>query len=170
MPQRAVTYLTSAADLRSVVVGWPGIRHVRKAAGIDFVGLEASTRWMIAEVEMDEEPVFGFRHDGVGTHALGPVGDGTSVRVVLTEPDVEPIGEPTIEELRKSLVGVYGTDFGLRVASWISRFTDMSRQAAAYRDGFEIARWADRARLVDPRTPAPGSSRSSARSRRPQLC
>jgi hypothetical protein len=30
---------------------------------------------------------------------------------------------------------VYGTDFGLRSASRMSRFTDVTRQAAAYRDG-----------------------------------
>lgn len=29
---------------------------------------------------------------------------------------------------------MYGTDFGLRSADWISRFTDMTRQAASYRD------------------------------------
>jgi 3-(3-hydroxy-phenyl)propionate hydroxylase len=30
---------------------------------------------------------------------------------------------------------VYGTDYGLRGATWISRFTDMTRQATAYRAG-----------------------------------
>lgn len=29
---------------------------------------------------------------------------------------------------------MYGTDFGCHSPTWISRFTDMSRQAAAYRD------------------------------------
>ena len=38
-------------------------------------------------------------------------------------------------ELREALVAVYGTDFGLRRANWISRFTDMTRQAASYRHG-----------------------------------
>jgi hypothetical protein len=40
-----------------------------------------------------------------------------------------------MDELREALVGVYGTDFGLRSAGWISRFTDMSRQAVSYRRG-----------------------------------
>jgi 3-(3-hydroxy-phenyl)propionate hydroxylase len=40
-----------------------------------------------------------------------------------------------MDDLREALVGVYGTDFGLRRANWISRFTDMSRQAASYRNG-----------------------------------
>jgi 3-(3-hydroxy-phenyl)propionate hydroxylase len=40
-----------------------------------------------------------------------------------------------MEELRDGLLRVYGSDFGLRSASWISRFTDASRQAATYRTG-----------------------------------
>jgi 2-polyprenyl-6-methoxyphenol hydroxylase-like FAD-dependent oxidoreductase len=40
-----------------------------------------------------------------------------------------------MDELRTALVAVYGTDFGLRRAMWISRFTDVARQAAEYRRG-----------------------------------
>jgi 3-(3-hydroxy-phenyl)propionate hydroxylase len=40
-----------------------------------------------------------------------------------------------MDELREALVAVYGTDYGLRSAGWISRFTDMARQAASYRQG-----------------------------------
>jgi hypothetical protein len=40
-----------------------------------------------------------------------------------------------MDELREALVAVYGTDYGLRSANWISRFTDMARQAASYRHG-----------------------------------
>jgi hypothetical protein len=54
---------------------------------------------------------------------------------VLTERSVGHAGEPGMGELREALVAVYGTDFGLRNANWISRFTDMTRQAASYRDG-----------------------------------
>jgi 2-polyprenyl-6-methoxyphenol hydroxylase-like FAD-dependent oxidoreductase len=108
---------------------------VRRAAGIDFPGLDPSTSWMIAEVEMDEEPEFGFRRDSVGQHALGRRQDGEPIRVVLTERHVDHTGDPSMSELREALVGVYGTDYGLRSASWISRFTDMARQAASYRHG-----------------------------------
>ena len=118
------------------LVGCDGGRSlVRKAAGIDFVGLDPSTSWMIAEVEMDGEPELGFRHDSVGTHALGPAADGTSFRVLIMERHVDHAGEPDLDELREALVAVWGTDFGLRRATWISRFTDMSRQAADYRNG-----------------------------------
>ncbi len=108
---------------------------VRKAAGIDFPGLDPSTSWMIAEVEMDEEPEFGFRRDSVGTHAIGRREEGEPIRVVLTERHVEHTGDPSMDELREALVAVYGTDYGVHSPTWISRFTDMSRQAASYRQG-----------------------------------
>ena len=119
------------------LVGCDGGRSVvRKAAGIDFPGLDASTSWMIAEVEMDGEPELGFRRDSAGRqHALGRRPDRDAIGVVLTEATVDHSGEPSLEELRAALVAVYGTDFGLRRASWISRFTDMTRQAASYRAG-----------------------------------
>jgi 3-(3-hydroxy-phenyl)propionate hydroxylase len=117
------------------LVGCDGGRSlVRKAAGIDFVGTDPATSWMIAEVEMAREPELGFRRDTAGTHAIGP-GTGKAFRVVLTERHLEHAGEPGMDELRAALGAVYGTDFGLRSASWISRFTDMTRQAASYRTG-----------------------------------
>ena len=129
--------LSDDTSLRAeYLVGCDGGRSlIRKTAGIDFAGLDPSTSWMIAEVEMDEEPEFGFRHDSAGTHAIGRREAGEPIRIVLTERHVDHDGDPTMDELREALVGVYGTDYGLRSASWISRFTDMSRQAASYRHG-----------------------------------
>jgi 3-(3-hydroxy-phenyl)propionate hydroxylase len=129
--------LSGDSSLRAeFLVGCDGGRSVvRKAAGIDFVGLDPTTSWMIAEVEMDEEPAFGFRHDSVGTHAIGRRQEGERIGVVLTERDVEHTGEPSMDELREALVGAYGTDYGVHSQTWISRFTDMSRQAASYRHG-----------------------------------
>ncbi len=43
--------------------------------------------------------------------------------------------EPTLRDLSQALIAVYGTDFGIHSPTWISRFTDMTRQAAAYRTG-----------------------------------
>ncbi len=129
--------LSGDTSLRAeYLVGCDGGRSlIRKAAGIDFPGLDPSTSWMIAEVEMDEEPEFGIRHDSAGTHALNRREDGGPVRVVLTERHLEHTGDPSMGELREALVAVYGTDYGLRSANWISRFTDMTRQAASYRHG-----------------------------------
>jgi 3-(3-hydroxy-phenyl)propionate hydroxylase len=129
--------LSDDTSLRAeYLVGCDGGRSVvRKAASIDFAGLDPSTSWMIAEVEMNEEPEFGFRHDSVGTHAIGRREAGEPIRVVLTERHVEHTGEPSMDELRDALIAVYGTDYGLRSANWISRFTDMTRQAVSYRRG-----------------------------------
>ena len=85
---------------------------IRKAAGIDFAGLDPSTSWMIAEVEMDEEPELGFRRDSAGRqHAIGRRTE-EPVRVVLTERHLEHDGEPSVAELRDASVAVYGTDYG----------------------------------------------------------
>lgn len=127
--------LSDGTTLRAAyLVGCDGGRSlVRKLAGIDFVGLDPSTSWMIAEVHMDETPPSGFTHDELGSHAVNSERD--VVRLVLTEREVEHDRDPTMEDLRTALLGIYGTDFGLRSANWISRFTDMTRQAATYRAG-----------------------------------
>jgi 2-polyprenyl-6-methoxyphenol hydroxylase-like FAD-dependent oxidoreductase len=116
------------------LVGCDGGRSlIRKAAGIEFLGWDPTTSWLIAEVEMSEEPAWGFRHDAVGTHAIGRA-DGGAVRVVLTEPRLAHASEPTLRDISEALVAAYGTDYGIHNPIWISRFTDMTRQAAAYRD------------------------------------
>jgi len=61
--------------------------------------------------------------------------DRGPVRVMVTEEHVGPTTEPTLRDLSEALVAVYGTDYGIHSPTWISRFTDMTRQAAAYREG-----------------------------------
>jgi 3-(3-hydroxy-phenyl)propionate hydroxylase len=53
---------------------------------------------------------------------------------VLTEPQVGPASEPTLRDVSEALIAVYGTDYGIHSPTWISRFTDMTRQAVVYRD------------------------------------
>lgn len=53
---------------------------------------------------------------------------------MLTERQLTIGGEPTLRDLSEALVAVYGTDYGVHNPTWLSRFTDMTRQAAAYRD------------------------------------
>jgi 3-(3-hydroxy-phenyl)propionate hydroxylase len=129
--------LSGDASLRAeYLVGCDGGRSlVRRAAGIDFPGLDPSTSWMIAEVEMAEEPQIGMRREGGG---IGPVNrqeGGGPYRVVLTERPDESASEPTLEDLREALTGAYGTDYGVHSPTWISRFTDATRQAESYRRG-----------------------------------
>jgi 2-polyprenyl-6-methoxyphenol hydroxylase-like FAD-dependent oxidoreductase len=129
--------LSGGTSLRAeYLVGCDGGRSlVRKAAGIDFPGWDPSTSFMIAEVEMDEEPEIGMRREGGG---IGPVNrekGGSPYGVVLKEQHVDHAGEPSLGDLSEALIAAYGTDYGVHSPSWISRFTDMSRQAASYRNG-----------------------------------
>ena len=128
--------LLDGGSLRAdYLVGCDGGRSlIRKTAGIEFAGWDPTISSLIAEVEMDEEPEFGIRRDEKGIHGIGPLEDGR-VRVVAREDDLGQTGEPTLDDLRRLLVTVWGTDYGLRRAAWISRFTDMTRQAASYREG-----------------------------------
>jgi hypothetical protein len=61
--------------------------------------------------------------------------DGVTFRVVVSERQLGPSAEPTLDDLREALIAVFGTDFGAHNPTWISRFTDMTRQAAVYRSG-----------------------------------
>jgi hypothetical protein len=61
--------------------------------------------------------------------------EGRTVRVIVSEQQLGPSSEPTLSDLSEALIAVYGTDFGIHNPTWISRFTDMTRQAAAYRAG-----------------------------------
>jgi len=128
--------LADGGSLRTeYLVGCDGGRSlIRKAAGIEFPGWDPTTSWLIAEVEMAEEPKWGLHNDALGIHALSRLEDGGVVGVLLTERQVGPASEPTLRDLSEALIGVYGTDYGIHSPRWISRFTDMTRQAAAYRD------------------------------------
>ena len=57
------------------------------------------------------------------------------MRVMVTEQHVGPAERTTLRDLSEALIAVYGTDYGVHSPTWISRFTDMTRQAATYRDG-----------------------------------
>src|SRR4051794_38852833 len=83
---------------------------------------------------MAEEPETGLRRDALGVHSLSRLGDGGVVRVLVTEQHVGPTTEPTLRDLSEALIAVYGSDYGIHGPVWISRFTDMTRQAASYRD------------------------------------
>ena len=107
------------------LVGCDGGRSlIRKAAGIEFPGWDATTSALIAQVEMAEEPELGIRRTAAGTHALGKVeyeirdGEvvykaGGTVEVMMTEEHVGATTEPTLRDLSEALIAVYGTDYGI---------------------------------------------------------
>jgi 2-polyprenyl-6-methoxyphenol hydroxylase-like FAD-dependent oxidoreductase len=139
--------LSDGQSLRAkYLVGCDGGRSlIRKAAGIEFPGWDPTTSNLIAEVEMAEEPEFGIHRNAFGVHSFGRVeyeirdgevvyADSGPVGVMVTEQHVGPTTEPTLRDLSEALIAVCGTDYGIHSPIWISRFTDMTRQAAAYRD------------------------------------
>jgi 2-polyprenyl-6-methoxyphenol hydroxylase-like FAD-dependent oxidoreductase len=128
------------------LIGCDGGRSlIRKAAGIEFPGWDPTTSCLIAEVEIAEEPEWGIRRDDKGIHSLSRLEyevrdgevvymDGGPVGVLVTEQHLGHTSEPTLLDLSQALIAVYGTDYGIHSPTWISRFTDMTRQAASYRD------------------------------------
>jgi 2-polyprenyl-6-methoxyphenol hydroxylase-like FAD-dependent oxidoreductase len=140
--------LSDGRSLRAdYLVGCDGGRSlIRKAAGIAFPGWDPSISNLIAEVELSVEPAWGTRRDAIGAHSFGRLEyeirngevvymDRGPVGVMVTERHVGSVGEPTLRDLSEALIAVYGTDYGVHSPTWISRFTDMTRQAAAYRKG-----------------------------------
>jgi 3-(3-hydroxy-phenyl)propionate hydroxylase len=128
-------------------VGCDGGRSlVRKAAGIDFPGWDATTSNILAEVAMTEKPPYGVHRSAAGSYAFGreeyEIKNGEiiykevgPIGVMVTEPDANATAEPTLDDLKRLLIAACGTDYGVHSPTWISRFTDMTRQAAQYRKG-----------------------------------
>jgi len=139
--------LSDGHSLRAeYLVGCDGGRSlIRKTAGIEFPGWDPTTSALIAEAELAEEPELGIRRDSRGIHSFGRLEyeirdgevvylDGGPIRIMVTEGHPGPAGEPTLRDLSEALTAVYGTDYGVHSTAWISRFTDMTRQAASYRE------------------------------------
>lgn len=117
------------------LVGCDGGRSfVRRAAGIGFPGVDQSTSCLVADVELTDEPPWGLHRDNV-FHSFFTFPGEATVRVMVTEPHTADTAEPTLADLRAALTTVRGTDYGLRSATWVSRFTDATRQASEYRRG-----------------------------------
>ena len=129
--------IASGGSMRArYLVGADGGRsRVRTATGIDFPGWEATRTSLIAEVEVTDPTPAGIRRDAVGVHGLHVMENGHTVRVVTTEQELGPATEPTLQDLSRTLQQVYGTDFGVHSPTWISRFSDATRQAESYRRG-----------------------------------
>jgi flavin-dependent dehydrogenase len=141
--------LSDGRSLRAqYLVGCDGGRSlIRKAAGIAFPGSDPTTSNLIAEAELAETPPeWGIHRDALGIHSLGRVeyeirdgdvvyADRGPVGILVTERQVVATGEPSLADLSEALIAVYGTDYGIQSLTWISRFTDATRQAEAYRKG-----------------------------------
>ncbi|XDV69314.1 FAD-dependent monooxygenase (plasmid) [Streptomyces sp. R33] len=130
----------AAATLRArYLVGCDGGRStVRKLAGIDFPGTEATMTALIGDVELPDLPedYVWVRRCAGGDYSAIAFEPGW-FRVITSEYDrvADRDETPTFEQLRESLIRVAGTDFGMNSPRWVSRFNDAARQAAEYRVG-----------------------------------
>ncbi|HEY4375222.1 MAG TPA: FAD-dependent monooxygenase [Burkholderiales bacterium] len=143
--------LSDGQSLRAAyLVGCDGGRSViRKAAGIEFAGWDPTMSALLAEAELTEAPPMGVHRNAFGTHAFGrdeyKIRDGKIIyadsgplQIMVSEARVptqeEAAVRPTLRDLSHALMAACGTDYGAHSLTWISRFTDMTRQATAYRD------------------------------------
>lgn len=124
------------------LVGCDGGRSaVRKLLGVGFPGEPAKVETLLGDMEMTEDPatVAAVVEEVRKTQqrfGTIPNGDGT-YRVVVPAEGVAEGGAtaPTLDEFRKQLRAVAGTDFGVHSPRWLSRFGDATRQAERYRVG-----------------------------------
>jgi 2-polyprenyl-6-methoxyphenol hydroxylase-like FAD-dependent oxidoreductase len=127
------------ADGRTLRAGWVvacdgGRSAVRRAAGIGFGGWDATGSTIIAEARVPDHAVMGqMARDEHGVHAMGPLDDEWT-RIVVRDVGVVR-GEPTEADLRATMRGAWGSDFGVHDVRWLSRFSDAARQAERYRAG-----------------------------------
>lgn len=129
--------LADGSRLRAdYLVGCDGGRSaIRKGAEIDFPGAEATKSTLVAEAQMTDKSGFGLHRGPLGVGGIGPMEGGETLKIVVPEARLESGDEPTLDELRDALFVVHGTDYGVHSPTWISRFTDATRQAASYREG-----------------------------------
>lgn len=142
--ENEVSLLVDGGEVRSLrasyVVGCDGGHsEVRRSVGARFDGDDPLSHWVVADAQLDAPPpghgAFG-RNQRVGTYQVSQVEPGWyRVSMMKTTPPNDRNAPVTLEELRQTMLEGLGTDFGLRHARWMSRFTDGFRQAAAYRHG-----------------------------------
>ncbi|GAA2286623.1 FAD-dependent oxidoreductase [Streptomyces ruber] len=135
--------LGDGTSLRSrYLVGCDGGRStVRKLLGVGFPGEPTRTETLLGEMEVADPPetvaavVAEVRRTQL-RFGLGPLEDG-AYRVVVPAQGVtrDRTVPPTLEEFRRELRVVAGTDFGVHSPRWLSRFGDATRQAERYRTG-----------------------------------
>lgn len=122
------------------VVGCDGTRSVvREAAGIEFCGTEATTWGWLGDVVLDAPPseLGTTVRNAEGFVMVVPLPGGLH-RLVGSDPASNQSaypGELTLDDLRETVRRIAGTDFGMRDAVWLSRFSNETRQATSYRRG-----------------------------------
>ena len=112
---------------------------VRKICKVPFPGDEPSSYWVVGDVRLDSPPdedgVFG-RNERVGTYQISRAEPGWfRLSLMRATPPSDRTAPVTLDELRETMLDGLGTDYGLREARWMSRFSDGFRHVADYRHG-----------------------------------
>ncbi|MCE0766597.1 rifampin monooxygenase [Pseudonocardia kujensis] len=135
--------LADGATVRArYLVGCDGGRStVRTLLGIGFPGEPTTVETLLGEMEVTAPPetvtaVVAEVRTTQQRFGLGPLGGG-AYRVVVPAEGVseDRTVPPTLEDFRRQLRAVAGTDFGVHSPRWLSRFGNATRQAERYREG-----------------------------------
>ena len=135
--------LADGTRLRSrYLVGCDGGRStVRRLLGVGFPGEPSRVDTLLGEMEVTVPPeelaaVVADVRRTEKRFGVGPLGNGLH-RVVVPAAGVaeDRAIAPTLEEFRRQLRAVAGTDFGVHSPRWLSRFGDATRLAERYRLG-----------------------------------
>jgi 2-polyprenyl-6-methoxyphenol hydroxylase-like FAD-dependent oxidoreductase len=123
------------------LVGCDGGRSaVRKLLGVGFPGEPSRNETLMGELAagVPHEEIVATMTDRGGTDKrvnLHPAGDGV-YRVIVPAAGVSDRAEPpTLEDVKRQLRAIAGTDFGVHSPRWLSRFGDATRLAERYRVG-----------------------------------
>ncbi|MEN3540375.1 rifampin monooxygenase [Microbispora sp. ZYX-F-249] len=134
--------LADGERLRSrFLVGCDGARStVRKLLGVGFPGEPSRTETLMGEMEvgMPQEEIAAKVNEIRETHQrfwLRPFGGGVYSVVVPAAGVGDRAEPPTLEDFRRQLRVIAGTDFGVHSPRWLSRFGDATRVAERYRVG-----------------------------------
>lgn len=134
--------LADGERLRSrYLVGCDGARStVRKVLGVGFPGEPSRNETLMGEMEVGapQEEIAAKVAEIREAHpsfSLGPFGE-RAYRVVVPAAGVSDRAEPpTLEDFKRELRAIAGTDFGVHSPRWLSRFGDATRLAEHYRVG-----------------------------------
>jgi 2-polyprenyl-6-methoxyphenol hydroxylase-like FAD-dependent oxidoreductase len=133
--------LADGTHVRSrYLVGCDGGRSaVRKALGVGFPGEPATVETLLGEMAMTEDPdtIAAVVEEVRKTQLRFGVSPGENgmYRVVVPADGVaeDRATAPTLDDFKRQLRAVAGTDFGVHSPRWLSRFGDATRQAERYR-------------------------------------
>ncbi|MFF3444217.1 rifampin monooxygenase [Streptosporangium sp. NPDC002721] len=134
--------LSDGERLRSrYLVGCDGARStVRKLLGVGFPGEPSRTDTLMGEMKASasQEEIAARVAEISEPHRpfwLRPFGEGAYSVVVPAEGVSDRTEPPTLDDFKRQLRAIAGTDFGVHSPRWLSRFGDATRLAERYRVG-----------------------------------